>query len=118
MPRFAETSANGIIILRMSMAPWEKGSKMGRRRETLSRLKEEMEAMLPVLKNADCKRTKKKRATRASWRVSGRKGEARVALVLRRVCSLVAADLFADDDDVSAAPLVDEEGAGLDCEYL
>lgn len=50
----------------MRSAVWEKGLKTGIRRETLSREKVEMEAMLPVLKKADWRRKKKKRAMRVS----------------------------------------------------
>ena len=46
-------TANGIMILRTRRAPCEKGLKMGIRRYTLSREKDETEAMLPVEKNAD-----------------------------------------------------------------
>lgn len=72
MPRFAETSANGIMSWRMSRAPCEKGSKMGISRVTLWRLNDDIEATLPVEKKADWRKTKKKRATRASASVSGR----------------------------------------------
>jgi len=75
MPRFADTRANGIMSLRIRRAPWEKGSKMGIRRATLSRLKEDIEATFPVLKNADWRRARKNRETRASVAVSDRNGE-------------------------------------------
>ncbi|KAG6100827.1 hypothetical protein E4U30_003697 [Claviceps sp. LM220 group G6] len=52
-PKLAEMSANGIIIFRIKSAPWENGSNKGMRRHTLSRLKEEIEAIFPVLKKAD-----------------------------------------------------------------
>ena len=68
-------SAKGIMSLNMRSAPWEKGSKTGIRRATLSRLKDETEATLPVLKKADCMSVRKKRETRASARVSDRKGD-------------------------------------------
>lgn len=73
-PRLADSKANGIISLRMSSAPWENGLNTGMRRQTLSRLNDEMEAMFPMLKKADCRRTKKKRATRASDSLNGRNG--------------------------------------------
>lgn len=56
MPRLAETRAKGARSLRTRRAPCEKGSKTGRSRYTASREKEEIEAMLPVLKKADCRR--------------------------------------------------------------
>lgn len=43
---------------------------MGMSRYTLSREKEEMDAILPVLKNADCRSVRKKREMRASERVN------------------------------------------------
>lgn len=49
-----------------------KGEKMGIRRITDSREKEEMEAMLPVPKKATWMKKKKKRARRVSERVRGR----------------------------------------------
>jgi len=63
------------MSLRTNNAPWEKGSKMGMSRYTLSRLKDEIEAMFPVLKNADCRSVRKKREMRASVRVRDLKGE-------------------------------------------
>lgn len=68
-------SANGIMSLRMRSAPCEKGSKIGIKRATLSRLNAEMEATLPVLKKADWSSVRKNRETRASERVSERNGE-------------------------------------------
>ena len=68
-------SAKGIRSLSRSKAPWEKGSKMGIRRATLSRLKEDTEATFPVLKKADWMRVRKNRETRASAKVSDLKGE-------------------------------------------
>lgn len=64
--------AKGTMILTMSRAPWEKGSKTGIRRYTASREKEEMEAMLPVLKKADWRRKRENREMRASANVSAR----------------------------------------------
>lgn len=66
----------------MSSAPWEKGLNTGRSRQTLSKLKDEIDAMFPVLKKADCKRTKKKSATRASDSVNGRNCGTLVAAVI------------------------------------
>lgn len=66
IPRFALMMANGIRIFRISSAPWRKGLKMGTNLVTLSREKEEIEAMLPVEKKADWRRKKKNNATRAS----------------------------------------------------
>jgi len=48
---------------------------MGISRYTLSRLKEDIEAMFPVLKNADWRRVRKNREVRRSERVKERKGE-------------------------------------------
>lgn len=70
IPRFAEMSANGIMSFTINKAPWEKGSKMGTSRLTLSRLKAERAAILPVLKNADCKSVRKKTEVRASVKVN------------------------------------------------
>lgn len=53
IPRFALMTANGIRILRIRSAPWENGLNMGISRHTLSREKDETEAILPVLKKAD-----------------------------------------------------------------
>lgn len=66
IPKFALMMANGIRIFRISSAPWEKGLKMGISLVTLSREKEETEAMLPVEKKADWRRKKKNSAMRAS----------------------------------------------------
>lgn len=65
--------ANGTIILNRSRAPCEKGSNIGIRRETASRLKLETEAMFPVEKNPDCKKNRKNRARRRSGRAKVRK---------------------------------------------
>jgi len=62
-------TAKGTRILNIRSAPWEKGSKIGIRRYTASREKEETEAMLPVEKKADCSRKRKNRAMRKSGRV-------------------------------------------------
>lgn len=59
----------------MSRAPWEKGSKTGTSRLTLSRLKEEREATFPVQKKAAWRSVRKKSETRASDRVRVRKGD-------------------------------------------
>jgi len=75
MPRLAEIKANGIISFNTKSDPWENGSKIGIRRYTLSRLNDEIEATFPVLKNADCSKVRKNKATRASERVSERKGD-------------------------------------------
>lgn len=72
MPRFALIMANGTRILNMSNAPCENGLKTGMRRWTLSSEKEEIEAILPVEKKADCRRKKKKRASLASDVVKAR----------------------------------------------
>lgn len=64
--------ANGIRIFRMSSAVWENGLKTGISRVTLSSEKDETEAMFPVLKKADWRRKKKKRAMRASAIVRAR----------------------------------------------
>jgi hypothetical protein len=75
IPRFAEIKANGIISFKIKRPPCEKGSKTGIIRLTLSRLKEEMEAMLPVLKKADWRSVRKNKEIRASVKVSERNGE-------------------------------------------
>src|ERR1700760_4480806 len=75
IPRLAEINANGIKSFRIKSAPWEKGSKTGINRFTLSKLKEDTDAMFPVLKNADWRSVRKNRDIRASVRVSDRKGE-------------------------------------------
>jgi hypothetical protein len=91
------------MSLRISMAPCEKGSKMGISRDTLSRLKDETEATLPVLKKADWRSTKKKSATRASCRVRGRKGPGRVCVSSAGgLAEVVVVEPFA----AAAAPLV------------
>src|SRR6478735_7263076 len=71
-PKAALRAANGTMSLRMRSAPWEKGSKMGTRRYTASREKEETDAMLLALKKADWMKKKKNRAIRASASVSDR----------------------------------------------
>ena len=48
--------AKGTRILKRRRAPWWNGLKMGMSRYTLSREKEETEAMLPVEKKADWSR--------------------------------------------------------------
>lgn len=68
-------SAKGIMSLRISSAPWEKGSKTGISRDTDSSEKAEMEATFPVLKNADWRMVRKKRDVRRSERVRERNGE-------------------------------------------
>src|SRR5512140_2969935 len=75
IPKLAEMRANGIMSFRINMAPCENGSKTGISRTTLSRLNDDTEATLHVLKNADWRSTKKKRATRASCSKRGRYGE-------------------------------------------
>jgi hypothetical protein len=75
IPRFAEMSAKGMRSFSMSKAPCEKGSKIGIRRYTLSRLNEDTDATFPVLKKADWRSVRKKRETRASDKVSDLKGE-------------------------------------------
>jgi hypothetical protein len=89
-------SENGIISLTIRSAPWEKGSKIGTRRLTLSRLKADTAAMFPVLKNADWRSVRKKREIRASVNVRDRKGN--------------------DDSDAgtTAVPLVAGGGGGLE----
>lgn len=74
METFADTTANGIMSLKISRAPWEKGSKIGISLYTLSKLKAEIDAILPVLKNADCRNVKKKRDVRISDNVKDRNG--------------------------------------------
>jgi hypothetical protein len=75
IPRLAEMRAKGIISFNISSAPWENGSKIGMSLDTLSRLKAETDATLPVLKKADWRSVRKKRETRASDKVSDRNGE-------------------------------------------
>lgn len=75
IPKLAEIKANGTMSFQISKAPWDSGSKTGTSRLTLSRLKEEREATFPVQKKAAWRRVRKKRETRASDRVSVRKGE-------------------------------------------
>lgn len=72
MPRLADTSAKGIISFKINSTPCENGSKMGMSLVTLSRLNDDTDATLPVEKKADCRKTKKNRATRASDSDSGR----------------------------------------------
>ena len=72
MPRLALMTANGIMIFSISNAPCENGSNTGMSRYTASREKEDMDAMLPVLKKADCRRKRKNRAMRASASVRAR----------------------------------------------
>lgn len=78
-PSAAEMSANGIISFSTSSAPCENGSNTGNSRFTLSMLNDETDAMLPVLKNADCRSTKKNSATRASESFNGRNCDAAAA---------------------------------------
>lgn len=75
IPKLAEIKAKGIMIFSMSSAPCENGSKIGIRRETLSRLKDETEATFPVLKNADWSNVRKNNEVRASDKVRERNGE-------------------------------------------
>lgn len=72
MPRLALMTAKGMSSLSRSSAPCENGLKIGISRYTESSEKDEMEAMLPVEKKADCNRKKKKREGRRSERESGR----------------------------------------------
>jgi len=62
--RLAEMRMKGVRSLKRRSAPWLKGSKTGMSRYTASRLKEEMDAMLPVEKKADWRRKRKKREVR------------------------------------------------------
>lgn len=89
--------AKGIMSLRISKAPWENGSKMGIRRDTDSRLKAEMDATLPVEKNADWRRVRKKREVRASERVRERKGEDESEVGMAGIVCPFVADLVVED---------------------
>lgn len=95
-------TANGIRILRISSAPWENGLKTGISRDTLSREKDETEAMLPVLKKADWRRKRKKRAIRASEMVRP-----------RWVC-----DLLLSEADGDTCPTGSTDGSGFGLEPL
>lgn len=60
MFRFVEMRVKGIMSLNMRRVFCEKGLKMGKRWLMFLRLNEDMEVILFVLKNVDCRSMKKK----------------------------------------------------------
>lgn len=98
IPKAAEMHAKGTIILYISKAPCENGSNIGINLYTASKEKDAIDAMLPVLKKADCNRNKKNReilkSDMVSWRKVLRVVKSAGPAVAVIVCESDEADLF------------------------